>query len=109
MHRLLATILAFLTLALSIIPCADADACPHSTATETYLIAPQAPHSDSHTCGDLCSPFCSCACCAAIALPVSFSLVEKPSIPFAKTSFSLLAISAIASIALPVWQPPQLG
>jgi hypothetical protein len=57
---------------------------------------------------DNCSPFCTCNCCTGFSFVSAPYQVAHPVLLAAqKVSFHLPA--KISNIALPIWQPPQLG
>jgi len=103
-------LIAITILVLSCMPCSDAGASV-SALSRTSAPADAQPtggHQDEHR--DLCSPFCQCSCCSvAYALPL-FPVPEPAAVSlFRDKTFSLLIQPCPAGIALPVWQPPQLG
>lgn len=99
-------ILAFFLLGLITKPCVD------GTLPNSHSNTELSENKDSHThAADLCSPFCSCACCGVqmVHQPIFVSIdlkraednFEKPSILYRSTLHS----SYFGSI----WQPPQLA
>lgn len=106
--RTIAFFLAVLVLLLNGMPCADA------ADGKEQLLSPYAANGShgqkdhSHQDHDLCSPFCTCACCATftvISLPfVLPKLVESLAVPVYRPHVP----GTTHTIPLPVWQPPQL-
>lgn len=99
-------ILSFFILALAVMPCSDGMTC-----SEDKTEAAQTSHEHSHSedKGDLCPPFCICACCgvASIIMPIvsldfSYTIIhiEKKQSDYTSEyrSFSLNTI----------WQPPRV-
>ena len=102
--KFFAFIMAFLVLALSVMPCADTDAENDSKAKTTIAKSSQQKENPQQ---DDCSPFCSCTCCACFSVNHFIVSVNYLS------SFSEKAIAAylpadLIEIAFPIWQPPQL-
>ena len=101
--KFLAFIMAILVLALSLMPCADANAV-HDSCAKTELTA--ATHQQHNQAPDGCAPFCHCMCCAGFTIShlSSFTII---SLIANKQKGSFLP-SEVIDITLPVWQPPQL-
>lgn len=108
------TFLAFYLLCLSLWPCADEFPPIMGQGQRGYVVLaadslsqPGQPH-EQH---DQCTPFCTCACCAATITVIprfSYSLApssEAPSIAVAAFQYISLDWSAPLSA---IWQPPQL-
>jgi len=97
--------MAFLVLALSCLPCADAAPVGKGENMKTEISKTNGQPENDHT--DDCSPFCTCNCCAVSSyVTVPYQLEH-----FRLTSAGITAAhlpSNIASVSLPVWQPPQL-
>ncbi|MEI6950137.1 DUF6660 family protein [Paraflavisolibacter sp. H34] len=98
-------LMALLVLALSVLPCADEAVAgkgdPHQAE---WTRAGQ--HDINHE--DRCSPFCTCACCAAYSLFQSAAAPALPP-PAVRPAYAALPAAALLHLALPIWQPPQLG
>jgi hypothetical protein len=96
-------IFSAMILLFSLMPCGDAENC-----TDPVRVAASADHSTHEHATDTCSPFCSCACCVVhvvTANPVAFSVF----IPVQSSAGPEPEIKSYPVIALPIWQPPQLG
>ena len=95
-----------MVLALSCMPCMDDAYAMNSSNAKTEFSKPgkQQEHNDT----DACSPFCTCNCCTGFTfLFTPYQIDHSISLSAEKTAFHLP--SKISDIALPVWQPPQLG
>lgn len=104
------SLIAIMILVLSCMPCSDAGASVSARSHTSTSADTKHPggHEEEHQ--DLCSPFCQCSCCSlAYALPLP-PAPEPAGVPvFRNKAFALLTQQYPAGIALPVWQPPQLG
>jgi hypothetical protein len=100
--KIVAFIMAFLVLALSIMPCADTAAHDSNIRIELNKSTPQTdnPHNDD------CSPFCHCTCCASISIDHFVVSATHISCLQCKAVQAYLPADVI-EIALPIWQPPQ--
>jgi len=108
-RKFISSILAVLVLVLSCVPCSDATGSPVSTQMPEALEQAAGGHHDDHDHGvELCTPFCTCACCASTALPVFHSLELKPVPPTAERVFAVYLPHPPTEVFLPIWQPPQL-
>nr|WP_315202064.1 DUF6660 family protein [uncultured Flavobacterium sp.] len=107
--KLLNTILSFIFLILSSMPCADMET-NNSAHTKTEFVSNDNNHSHNKE-NDLCSPFCTCNCCGAQVLSYQANVV-----------FDFSTISAVITKSLPtyksifssnffgsIWQPPQIA
>jgi hypothetical protein len=103
--RFFAFIMAFLVLALSVMPCADEINAVNEDQAKTSIV--QAGHSESANHQDDCSPFCQCSCCAGFVLNQSVTALAKIPLLSGNPQASFIP-SPLFSIALPIWQPPQL-
>lgn len=103
--KLLAFILAFLVLTLSVMPCADNGNPENEGKVKTELSKADQRQSDQQQ--DDCSPFCHCTCCAGFSINhfiTSVSIIP----PYESNELSCFLPSNVRAIALPIWQPPQL-
>lgn len=94
-------------LGLSCLPCSDTNAVSRSRAhAEPVILAPH-PSQNAHL--DLCGPFCTCSCCSVTQSNQKVFLFElvilKPLLSYRDNYSSASPIT----IALPIWQPPQLA
>ena len=97
--------MAFLVLALSCLPCAD-KGMPSTTEKTEYSLSKHISSSNSDQ-DDNCSPFCQCACCPGFSINHPFTVSDLV-IEHESSEFSSYASFNLFTIALPVWQPPQL-
>ncbi|WP_411272722.1 DUF6660 family protein [Daejeonella sp.] len=98
--KFISMILLVQVLLLSSVSCADAiEYSSQDTVVET-LVSPAADCT-----GDICSPFCSCACCIGCAYPiVAKSHPGKPAL----SDYSNYYIEpSYHSITRPLFQPPK--
>ena len=103
--KFFAFIMAFIVLALSVMPCADQDNSPNDSEQKTLITKTAHTNSDQQA-GD-CSPFCQCSCCAGFALNHLQTVISQ--LPeFSDRPEASPISSDLFSIALPIWQPPQL-
>ena len=94
-----------MVLAFSVIPCADSD----SLGSEAkYELAQTMPHDNDQDHNDACSPFCICSCCAGFSVVAKLLVTPTLFIPY-QTAHTAYISERLFSIALPIWQPPQLG
>jgi uncharacterized protein DUF6660 len=100
--KIFALLLAMLVLVQSAWPCADTNVTPKAKIE----LNASTDSGDNHE--DACSPFCICTCCAGFSLYCLTTAVQVSETPIKIKYTNLNALSTI-SIALPVWQPPQLG
>lgn len=103
--KFFAFIMAFLVLALSVMPCADAGATIYDGKAKSEIT--KTTDAQGHTDADACSPFCYCACCASFSINhfiVSFNIIP----PNVSNPISSYLPADIIEVALPVWQPPQI-
>lgn len=96
--------MAFLVLALPVLPCADDGADADKSKTG---IVKQNTHQEEQEHDDACSPFCHCTCCAGFSINHLFDAVSSLVIIDNKSYTSYLPDNLIA-YSPPVWQPPQL-
>lgn len=103
--KFVALILAFLVLALSVMPCADADAAINDGKDKSKIT--RTIEREQHNDDDACSPFCYCACCASFSINHFIaSIIVIP--PYRNNSTGSFLPADVVEVALPIWQPPQL-
>ena len=102
--RIFTTILAFLMLSLSCIPCADSIVANISAGEK--LVAQHGMNDLQHK--DDCSPLCTCSCCGPVTFVSVHPFVDYP-LTHGTVSYGCYIASHIQDILLPVWQPPQLS
>lgn len=103
MKRVLAFLLAFYVLALTLEPCVDHEvSC--TGVQQSVQETGTADHESDHK--DLCSPFCTCNCCS-VTMEVASSLILAGT-PVAFTTLPYFFKSQPTSTFLsPVWEPPK--
>ncbi len=102
--KIIAFIMAFLVLALSVMPCADAGAIEEGKVKSAISkTTDQQDHDDS----DACSPFCHCSCCAGFSINhVIASIIIIP--PYGCNPTGSFLPANVTEVVLPIWQPPQI-
>ena len=103
--KVIVFIMAFLVLALSVMPCADADIKTTDGKAKTELT--KSNHEAGNPQQDDCSPFCQCSCCAGFCINHFITSIII-TLPFGNKIKPAFLPSGILDIALPIWQPPQL-
>lgn len=100
-------------LALSCLPCTDNE---HEVLPPQYQIESISQNDHDHEnhshCNDICSPFCSCACCgmtisfqSTINYTTEFQLIV---LPIVSENFSYQSPNSLQYLQ-GVFQPPQIG
>lgn len=97
--------MAFLVLALSLMPCADTDDAANDGNAKTEVA--KSNHQAGIPQQDDCSPFCQCSCCAGFCINHSIASVVFTVSYGSKTEIAFLPAGTL-DIAFPIWQPPQL-
>ncbi|NNV57800.1 DUF6660 family protein [Limnovirga soli] len=104
--KLFTFLLAVMVFALSCVPCMDGAFTANDNKAKAEIS--KSSEQKNHTDADNCSPFCACNCCTGFTLAFNtYKLVHPVLNEVDKASIHLPA--KITSIALPIWQPPQLG
>lgn len=97
--------MALMVLAFSMLPCADEGSFAEGKAS--YEAAQTMPQDSDGDHNDACSPFCICSCCAGFSVTAKMpAAVTVPA--FFQTVFTSYIADRLYTIALPIWQPPQL-
>jgi hypothetical protein len=102
--RYFASLLALVMLTMSILPCRDN---PGTEPAATHSLASQQDQHQHEDHKDICSPLCSCACCATSSItvaPIEFS----PQLVHHHPDACGFRSGSLRQMAIPVWQPPQL-
>lgn len=105
MIRYIAIILSVLTIALSALPCDDEQAV---VVTGDTIVMNAASHSDNYDLGDLCSPFCTCACCANVVVESVFDQEIAATECIHAELNSIYLFSFSRDFSNPIFQPPQV-
>ncbi len=103
--KIIAFIMAFLVLALSVMPCADTDNVANDSKAKTALTKLNQQRDNPQQ--DDCSPFCQCSCCAGFCINHFIASIVITTPCGSKIQPAFLP-AGILDIALPIWQPPQL-
>lgn len=103
--KIIAFILAFLVLALSVMPCADTYNAGNDSKAKTELTKSNQDRDNPKQ--DDCSPFCQCSCCAGFCINHFITSIVITIPGGSKTQTAFLPAGTL-EIAFPIWQPPQL-
>ena len=90
---------------MSSVPCGDGIEC--NSVSEERITATSDHSEHPHTL-EICTPFCTCSCCAA---SVTMSYVSKGTVPegeFNSASYPLYNVRFYADVHNSIWQPPKL-
>lgn len=90
-------------LVLSCTPCGDAG---ENIVKADQKVSNTTSH--EHT-ADLCTPFCSCACCPASAFYHPLAIFTIPKAVFQATKFTIVNTSCLSNNFHSIWQPPKVG
>jgi hypothetical protein len=102
--KLVAIILSLITFTLSAIPCDDNATVNSEQSTS---ISQDSSHTN-HSGYDLCSPFCSCVCCATIVLePIIYQSILNSEIPVKELNTIYIVSFSNKFLSL-IYQPPQV-
>lgn len=96
--RLFCALLAIYVFALSVHTCSDGKTAEHQ------LCVVRQPN-DAHADMDLCSPFCTCTCCAGVTL-LKVDRFQQV-VPMHTLVYSEGTSTVLSMPRTPVWQPPQ--
>jgi len=102
--KLVAIILSIIIFSLSALPCVDEGTIDVSQSTSISQDSNHSGQSDT----DLCSPFCSCTCCASIAFEPNIqqhSLISEIHTTEINTAYIVSFTSNYLSL---IYQPPQV-
>lgn len=100
--RLLAIILAFYSLALSLVPCNDVHADEHGST----VIHKNADDHEEHN--DVCTPFCQCSCCQSFVDLLQIKPF-KPTAFIPNINFSNYIEESLPLLSVDHWQPPKIS
>jgi hypothetical protein len=109
----LTLLLSIYLLGLSLWPCADEPLLPTGQSGIAMVLSATTTESDAghHHEHDACSPFCTCACCAATITTVPrfhYSLIPSVEIiPMDVASFHYVS-APLSDTLTAIWQPPQI-
>ncbi|HEX5152847.1 MAG TPA: DUF6660 family protein [Parafilimonas sp.] len=103
--KIFAFIMAFLVLALSIMPCADIGMSANEGNAKTQI--KESNQQKENPQQDDCSPFCQCNCCAGFSVNHFIASIQAVTI-YSEPSRTAHLPCELIEISLPIWQPPQL-
>jgi len=104
MIKYIAIILSVLTITLSALPCDDELA----NADTNSIVLNSDSHDDHHDSGDLCSPFCTCVCCANIVVEPIFEEGLTVLDSFNTELNASYIFSFSRDFSKSIFQPPQV-
>ncbi|WP_439584311.1 DUF6660 family protein [Dyadobacter bucti] len=106
MTRIILIVLAIYTAALSCIPCQDQVSSASYTGTVNFIKAEAERQKPIDV--DLCTPFCTCSCCAGVSLQQQIAyLPDKSSFStFEDIAFAYLSRTHFGDLTS-IWQPPR--
>lgn len=103
--RWFAIIMAIVMAVLVVLPCTDGD---NSCADDKLAISAPSQHDHDQDFDDLCSPFCSCACCSVVMYNLYFTAQNLTILTAVDAPQNLWRNVFVASHNLgSVWQPPK--
>ncbi len=102
--KYLAIILSIITITLSTIPCDDE---VNNDIATISIVTADTPI-DSHLLGDLCSPFCTCVCCANIVVEPVFDQELTITDAMNTELNSTYLFSFTRDFSESIFQPPQV-
>ena len=105
----IALILSLIIFSLSLMPCTDGYTCDIDAYGAPNLNDSSDGHNHSHNDdeGDLCSPFCYCACCSvSFTMSNAFLEIRSFDVPHQEYLFSYNSINS-NEFNDNVWQPPK--
>ena len=86
-----------------VVPCGDKDDCNELNHSEMA----QTNNHEEHS-GEVCTPFCSCACCASHFISKDFHTTLQI-VAVINTVYTVHKESKFSSAIIPIWQPPKLA
>lgn len=110
--KIFALILSIVISALAVMPCSDNITCDNKETTAQHDDSGSSPlaHDHSEDEGDLCTPFCNCACCGCMGFIVTVPSIHliniKEIIPSVTFTYEG---SFVSSYFYSFWQPPKIS
>jgi hypothetical protein len=99
--------MAFLVLALPVLPCDD-DAANGDASKAKIEIVKQNNHKEEQEHKDSCSPFCHCTCCAGFSINHFFAATSSP-VFIGDKSYTSYLPENIIKVSHSIWQPPRIS
>ncbi len=96
--KIVALIMAFLVLALSVMPCADAGAAINDGKAKSEIT--KTTDRQDHNEADACSPVCHCTCCAGFSIN-HFTASIAVTDPYGSSHTSSVLRSSVVEVVLP--------
>ena len=90
-------------LALVVVPCGDKDDCNDANHSDISQTNKHKEHS-----GEVCTPFCSCACCASHFISKNLQTTLQV-LAVINTVHTVHKESKISSAIISIWQPPKIS
>ena len=104
--KFLFTLLAFFMVYLSCLPCGDSVECNSKAQTK---ISAATSHQDHQHNNEVCTPFCTCTCCAASAFYSANSKTDAVKSVFSSEKYPLFNIAFHTESYDNIWQPPKIA
>jgi hypothetical protein len=99
-------IMSFFFLYLSCLPCGDSKECNIKAPTE---ISAADNHQEHNHAAEICTPFCTCSCCAASAFYSPFSKTQVNKVILFSQKFPLYNVAFTTEAHISIWQPPKIS
>jgi len=103
--KIIAIILSFYVLVLTAKPCIDDQKDMAKQKTEFSQTNPDTHH---HNSKDICSPFCTCNCCATSVIFQEFR-VQLNCFSFPEKQYSPICATVFSDPLASIWQPPKIA
>lgn len=104
--KIVSCILAIVVITLSVYPCSDLPGHGNDRTSNMYMAQVDSSDMDAGTL-DLCTPFCTCSCCAAhVQVPIMFTYTLRK--VTSSPAFNSYSSVFIERLCYTIWQPPKL-
>jgi hypothetical protein len=90
---------------MAFLPCSDIAECSNQEKPSINITT---NHSDHAHTEEMCSPFCSCACCASHIFSFNYVQYVSGKIMFIEKKYDLNVAFYCNDIANNIWQPPRI-
>ena len=98
-------ILSCFTLYLSMLPCGDSIEC---NVKQEVKISAADNHGEHDHAEEICTPFCTCSCCAVSVYYSGLSKIQTPNV-FQSVKHPVPAIAYNPEVYYAIWQPPKIS
>lgn len=106
--KVLTFILSLYITALSIVPCSDGiEQCRDNGETEISVLQHEHNHSDHEN--DLCTPFCTCACCGSLITLPTPQLISDSKVIISTTYLFAYKFDYSFEYKEGIWHPPAIS